>query len=281
MSDQETEEPVVFRKINRKRPVNARKPTQVEKPAPKEADEENSDEESSEEATSGSNDEAGPIKVKRGLFSDRNKRLRKNPLMQKSKKRANPQGNEESGSESSSADSSSSNEERQKALDIDDQIKSSRTAQSDVPRDMGATKVSEVDTERDKDYQAQFERVQKELEEKGAQPGTSGEKIYRGLKMYGAKAAKDTVKGKASSGLNHYGPIRNQQFMRASVRWDFAPDICKDYKETGFCTFGDSCKFLHDRSDYKHGWEIEAEWQKQQAEKNKQEEDYTIDSDED
>ena len=47
--------------------------------------------------------------------------------------------------------------------------------------------------------------------------------------------------------------------MRATVRWDYAPDICKDYKETGFCGFGDSCKFLHDRSDYKHGWQLERE----------------------
>lgn len=34
------------------------------------------------------------------------------------------------------------------------------------------------------------------------------------------------------------GPVRAPQFLRQTVRWDFAPDICKDYKETGFCTFG-------------------------------------------
>jgi len=28
----------------------------------------------------------------------------------------------------------------------------------------------------------------------------------------------------------------------------------------GYCGFGDSCKFLHDRSDYKHGWQLEQEW---------------------
>ncbi|XP_023974350.1 E3 ubiquitin-protein ligase RNF113A-like [Physeter macrocephalus] len=48
-------------------------------------------------------------------------------------------------------------------------------------------------------------------------------------------------------------------FICATVRWDYQPDICKDYKETGFCGFGDSCKFLHDRSDYKHGCRIERE----------------------
>ena len=55
------------------------------------------------------------------------------------------------------------------------------------------------------------------------------------------------------------GPIRAPAHLRATVRWDYAPDICKDYKETGFCGFGDSCKFLHDRSDYKHGWQLERE----------------------
>lgn len=55
------------------------------------------------------------------------------------------------------------------------------------------------------------------------------------------------------------GPIRAPSNLRATVRWDYQPDICKDYKETGFCGFGDSCKFLHDRSDYKLGWQLERE----------------------
>src|SRR5580700_5021318 len=33
------------------------------------------------------------------------------------------------------------------------------------------------------------------------------------------------------------------------------------YKQTGFCGFGDSCKFLHDRSDYKQGWQLDREWE--------------------
>lgn len=59
-------------------------------------------------------------------------------------------------------------------------------------------------------------------------------------------------------------------------------EICKDYKETGYCSFGDSCKFIHDRSDYKSGWEIvmivdrveeqERDWQKEQEEKRKRRE---------
>ena len=44
------------------------------------------------------------------------------------------------------------------------------------------------------------------------------------------------------------------------MRIDHEPCICKDYKETGFCGFGDSCKFIHDRGDYKMGWQIEREF---------------------
>ena len=60
------------------------------------------------------------------------------------------------------------------------------------------------------------------------------------------------------------GPVRAPAFLRATTRWDYAPDICKDYKETGFCGFGDSCKFMHDRSDYKFGWQLENEYTEQQ-----------------
>lgn len=38
---------------------------------------------------------------------------------------------------------------------------------------------------------------------------------------------------------------------------DYQPDVCKDYKETGYCGFGDTCKFLHDRSDYLAGWQLD------------------------
>lgn len=33
------------------------------------------------------------------------------------------------------------------------------------------------------------------------------------------------------------------------------------YKQTGFCGFGDNCKFLHSREDYKHGWQLDREWE--------------------
>ncbi|XP_052757073.1 E3 ubiquitin-protein ligase RNF113A [Galleria mellonella] len=120
-----------------------------------------------------------------------------------------------------------------------------------------ATATYELDTERDRDAQAIFEKAQminKELK------GQADDKIYRGINNYAQYYKKrDTAAGNASSGMVRKGPIRAPANLRATVRWDYQPDICKDYKETGFCGFGDSCKFLHDRSDYKHGWQLERE----------------------
>lgn len=66
-----------------------------------------------------------------------------------------------------------------------------------------------------------------------------------------------------------FGPIRAPAHLRASVRVDYQPDVCKDYKETGYCGFGDACKFLHDRSDYKAGWQLDSEWTTQQEKRRR------------
>lgn len=106
-----------------------------------------------------------------------------------------------------------------------------------------ATATSEIDTAHDRDTRAVLER------------NNETDKI-----------AKNKMNGT-------YGPMRAPSFLRSTCRFDYQPDICKDYKETGFCGFGDSCKFLHDRSDYKSGWQLEKEWEvKQQAKKRKMQE---------
>mmetsp|Transcript_3501 Transcript_3501/g.7731 ORF Transcript_3501/g.7731 Transcript_3501/m.7731 type:complete len:393 (+) Transcript_3501:81-1259(+) len=65
------------------------------------------------------------------------------------------------------------------------------------------------------------------------------------------------------------GPLRATTFVRTTVRFDYQPDVCKDYKETGFCGFGDTCIYLHDRGDTKTGWQMEQEYE----EKKKRDED--------
>ncbi|KAL9077360.1 MAG: hypothetical protein Q9161_000205 [Pseudevernia consocians] len=58
------------------------------------------------------------------------------------------------------------------------------------------------------------------------------------------------------------GPVKAPTNIRTITVTDFAPDVCKDYKQTGFCGFGDSCKYLHAREDYKQGWELDKDWEK-------------------
>ena len=61
-----------------------------------------------------------------------------------------------------------------------------------------------------------------------------------------------------------HGPLRASSAIRWSVRVDYQPDVCKDYKETGYCGWGDACKFLHDRGDYKAGWQLDKEWEEKE-----------------
>ncbi|CAG9834854.1 unnamed protein product [Diabrotica balteata] len=174
------------------------------------------------------------------------RKIKSNPNIQSTSNTQNRERNREK-------ESSSSSDE-----DFRVNYKSNKSAMSAGPSDQGATATVEIDTETDRDAQAIFEKrleINKDLE------GKEDDKIYRGLNNYAQYyKPKDTAAGNASSGLVRKGPIRAPANLRATVRWDYQPDICKDYKETGFCGFGDSCKFLHDRSDYKHGWQLEREW---------------------
>ena len=154
-----------------------------------------------------------------------------------------------SGDEDNDGDSEQTNEfqskDHEKITAI--KFKSDRQAQPEGPRDMGATATVEIDTDMQHDQQTIFERAKKINDE---MKGKADDKIYRGINNYQQfYEKKDTVQGNASSGLvrnkgqfrrsmmfHHLlfsGPIRAPAHLRVSVRWDYAPDICKDYKETG------------------------------------------------
>jgi len=126
-----------------------------------------------------------------------------------------------------------------------------------------ATAYNEVDTAEDRDARAIAERNLALQEEEGV--NEDGSKIYRGQAGYKNHLKKDAASVGNNKNTGTQGPIRAPAFFRATCRFDFQPDICKDYRDTGFCGFGDSCKFMHDRGNYKSGWQMEKEWDEKQA----------------
>jgi RING finger protein 113A len=98
--------------------------------------------------------------------------------------------------------------------------------------------------------------------------------LYHGQKSYKTHIKKSQEVPKSM----RTGPVRsNNSTIRTVTIVDYQPDVCKDYKgtsysfrgqrvltdnallETGFCGFGDTCKFLHDRGTcashvLRHAW---------------------------
>ncbi|KIW02008.1 uncharacterized protein PV09_06514 [Verruconis gallopava] len=81
---------------------------------------------------------------------------------------------------------------------------------------------------------------------------------YKGIAAYS-----DFIKKNPDAPDRKFGPMKAATNIRTITMTDFAPDVCKDYKTTGFCGFGDSCKFLHAREDYKQGWALDRDWEQQ------------------
>ncbi|KAI3841963.1 hypothetical protein MKX03_032636 [Papaver bracteatum] len=69
-------------------------------------------------------------------------------------------------------------------------------------------------------------------------PSDEKQQVYKGIRGY-------TVSGEKAGGA--HGPLRASAHIRTSTRWDYLPDICKDYKQTGHY--------------YKSGWQMEKEWE--------------------
>jgi len=140
--------------------------------------------------------------------------------------------------------------------------------------DGGATAALESETAHDRDARAAREAVLAQA----ARLGPGGAEVDDG-KYHGANAYIDYRKGfrrehtvGAEKGTGSHGPLRAPTNVRFTFIMDYKPDVCKDYKETGFCGYGDSCKFMHDRGDYKAGFQLDKEWEEKQRAKREAEE---------
>ncbi|KAJ2449547.1 RNA-splicing factor [Coemansia sp. RSA 2336] len=83
-----------------------------------------------------------------------------------------------------------------------------------------------------------------------------GDGLYKGKHGYINRAA--------GTGSMRAGPVKGPANVRTTNVVDYQPNVCKDYKETGYCGYGDSCIFLHDRGTYKTGWQLEKEFEESQ-----------------
>ena len=129
--------------------------------------------------------------------------------------------------------------------------------------DSRATAMLDTEMEFDRDARAIRERPEEFLKKNpsGASASASASAsafggVYKGIHGYTDYKAgflqEHTVSSEKAGGS--HGPLRAAAHIRVSQRFDYQPDICKDYKETGYCGYVDSCKFMHDRGDYKSGW---------------------------
>jgi len=77
---------------------------------------------------------------------------------------------------------------------------------------------------------------------------------------HGSAAYKSHIRKREDGGVPkamRVGPQKSSSTIRTVTVLDYQPDVCKDYKETGYCGFGDTCKFLHDRGNYLQGWQLD------------------------
>ncbi|KAG0203511.1 hypothetical protein BGX28_004230 [Mortierella sp. GBA30] len=127
-----------------------------------------------------------------------------------------------------------------------------------------ATRTQEIDTARDRDAQAVIDRHMRAVEH-GLDDSSTGQDdgLYKGMAGYKSHVQKSEV----TNSKIRIGPMRASANIRVTNRFDYQPDICKDYKETGFCGYGDSCIYMHDRGDYKAGWQLDQEWEAEQRAK--------------
>lgn len=85
---------------------------------------------------------------------------------------------------------------------------------------------------------------------------TGPDGTYKGTSNYQSFIQKNPDRA-----VKQVGPVKSSTNVRTITVTDFAPDVCKDYKQTGFCGFGDNCKYLHAREDYKQGWQLDRDWE--------------------
>ena len=79
-----------------------------------------------------------------------------------------------------------------------------------------------------------------------------------------ARATVDVDPADLKKPKSKFGPTSAPVYMRSTTITDYKPDVCKDFAETGWCGFGDSCIYAHIRGKYLNGAQLEKKWEELQ-----------------
>ncbi|KAM7220033.1 RNA-splicing factor [Rhypophila decipiens] len=153
---------------------------------------------------------------------------------------------------------------RNKAKDTDADIARETIFEADRNRDLkasnDATKTSNwFDESQPDDLSAQ--NLLGSVARKKGGAGSSIENATENGLYKGLANQKSYIQKNPDAPNRTVGPIKAPSNIRTITITDMAPDVCKDYKLTGWCGFGDNCKFAHVREDYAHGWQLDKEWE--------------------
>lgn len=132
---------------------------------------------------------------------------------------------------------------------------SSKTAAPAGAVDGLATAVNILDGDRAERLEAEQRRAQVQAEARAG--GLLGDGVYRGQAGF-TQFVENGDKERPKTARR--GPQSGSAYTRVACVFDYAMPVCKDWKVSGVCGYGDNCIYLHDRTDYKNGWEMERDY---------------------
>ncbi|CAH01864.1 U2-type spliceosomal complex subunit CWC24 [Kluyveromyces lactis] len=122
-----------------------------------------------------------------------------------------------------------------------------------LPKDTGKTAVAEAQVEvENEDKRALYLAKEREEQEQELE-------LRRKERTVLEQEIDEDIERKAKAKVSGFvKPVSKN--MKTVTITDYQPDICKDFQKTGYCGYGDSCKFLHSRDDVAGGWKLNTDW---------------------